>query len=264
MNCMDEAVKDSFVRDSRVQGRRIALFGGSFDPPHLGHLAVARAAREALKLDTILFAPVGAQPLKMNGSTASFEDRVELTRLAIADEPGFAVSLADAPKPSGAPNYTIDTLLGLRDELGPDAALFCLMGADSFFGLRQWHRSAEIPFVAPLIVASRPPDHPQLQSQLSIDELMAALPAGLTIEPVPGSGEFRSGVPGGAFDVRAYLVHNSGGQQTHLYLLPELDVEISASEIRDQVRASLGDLTSGQRVLPDAVFEAIRARGLYQ
>jgi nicotinate-nucleotide adenylyltransferase len=250
MNTMDEA-----VGDFGVHGRRVAFFGGSFDPPHLGHLAVARAARDAFKLDTVLFAPVGAQPLKMKGSTASFEDRIDLTRLAIADEPGFAVSLVDAPKPSGAPNYTIDTLLGLRAELAPDAALFCLMGADSFFGLRQWHRSAEIPFVAPLIVASRPSE----QLQLLTADLKAALPAGLTIEPAPGFDEFKSAV-----EVRAYLVFDSGGRQTHLYLLPGVDVEISASEIREQVRASLGDLASGHRVLPDAVLEAIRARGLYQ
>ena len=250
---MDHAAQH-LVRSQR-EGRRVAFFGGSFDPPHLGHLAVARAAREAFNLDTVLFAPVGAQPLKMNGSTASFEDRVELTRLAIANEPGFAVSLADAPKPSGAPNYTIDTLLGLRAELPPDAALFCLMGADSFFGLRQWHRAAEIPFVAPLIVASRPSEQPQLLTA----DLKAALPAGLTIEPVSGRDEINSGI-----EVRSYLVRNLGGEQTQLYLLPGLDVEISASEIRGQVRAFLGDLPAGHRVLPDAVVEAIRARGLYQ
>ena len=84
----------------------------------------------------MLFAPVGAQPLKPQGSTASFEDRLAMTRLAIADQPGFAVSLADAPKPSGAPNYTLETLLGLRAELPPEGALFCLMGADSFLGLQ--------------------------------------------------------------------------------------------------------------------------------
>src|SRR5271166_4689651 len=90
---------------------RIAFFGGSFDPPHLGHLAVARAARAALGLDLVLFAPVGAQPLKPRGSTAPFEDRLAMTRLAIHAEPGFAVSLADAPRPSGAPNYTLETLI---------------------------------------------------------------------------------------------------------------------------------------------------------
>src|SRR4051794_33636357 len=63
--------------------QRVAFFGGSFDPPHLGHLAVARAARAALQLDRVLFAPVGAQPLKPQGSTAPFPDRVAMTELAI-------------------------------------------------------------------------------------------------------------------------------------------------------------------------------------
>src|ERR1700722_18781834 len=105
-----------------AQGPRIAFFGGSFDPPHCGHLAVARAAQSALALDTVLFAPVGAQPLKPQGSTASFEDRVAMTRLAIAGEAGFAVSPIEAPKPSAFPNYTLETLLRLRAELPPDGA----------------------------------------------------------------------------------------------------------------------------------------------
>lgn len=98
-------------------GRRVAFFGGSFDPPHLGHLAVARTARAALGLDTVLFAPVGAQPLKPRGATADFPDRLAMTCLAIGDEPGLAVSLADAPKPSGTPNFTLETLQSLRAEL---------------------------------------------------------------------------------------------------------------------------------------------------
>ena len=97
-------------------GPRIAFFGGSFDPPHRGHLTIAHAAQSALSLDTVLFAPVGAQPLKPDGSTAGFQDRVAMTRLAIAGEPNFALSLADAPKPANTPkfNYTIDTLLALK------------------------------------------------------------------------------------------------------------------------------------------------------
>jgi len=169
---------------SNVEGRqphsrgRVAFFGGSFDPPHLGHLGVARAAREALGLDTVLFAPVGTQPLKPHGLVAGFEDRLAMTRLAIADEPGFALSLADAPQPSGAPNYTLETLIALRAQLPSESDLFCLMGADSFAGFNRWHRAAEIPFVATLIVASRP-------GQL-LCNLNSALPNGLTMEPVAG------------------------------------------------------------------------------
>ncbi|MDR3728126.1 MAG: nicotinate (nicotinamide) nucleotide adenylyltransferase [Terracidiphilus sp.] len=233
------------------RGRRIAFFGGSFDPPHLGHLAVARAAQAALGLDTVLFAPVGAQPLKPLGSTASYEDRLALTRLAIANDAGFAVSLADAPKDGGAPNYTLNTLEHLREDLPRGSALFCLMGADSFFGLRRWHRAAEIPFVAPLIVASRP-------GQL-LDGLKAALPEGLSLESGAGEDQTIAGV-----EMRTCMLRNLAGQTTPFYLLPGLNVEISASDIRAGIRAAMDGQGGCQDLLPDAVFEAIRSRGLYR
>jgi nicotinate-nucleotide adenylyltransferase len=226
--------------------RRIAYFGGSFDPPHLGHLAVARAARDALGLDAVLFAPVGAQPLKPFGSTAGFEDRLAMTRLAIGGEPEFAISLADGPRDSGAPNYTLETLLSLRRGLPAGGALFCLMGADSFLSLRRWHRAAEIPFAAPLIVASRP--------NQKLDDLAAALPEGLTIESAPDIPR-----PGSEIEVRSYRLHNSAGELAVLYVLPGLYVEISASEIR-----SLGRAESNDRFLPAAVEAYIRSHGLYR
>lgn len=235
---------------------RVAFFGGSFDPPHLGHLAVARAAKEALGLDTVFFAPVGAQPLKPQGSTASFADRLAMTRLAIASEPGFAVSLADAPNPSDEPNYTLETLLRLRAELPAEGALFCLMGADSFAGLRRWHRAAEIPFAAPLIVASRPGQQ--------LDDLKPSLPAGLSIEAVSGQN-----LLGGEVEVRVYRLRNQAGECAPFYLLPNLEIEISASKIREQARirerfsAIAGEQASGQALLPDAVSGYIRAHGLY-
>ncbi len=232
-------------------GRRVAFFGGSFDPPHLGHLAVARAAQAALGLDTVLFAPVGAQPLKPQGSTASYEDRLALTRLAIAGDAGFAVSLADAPRPGGAPNYTLDTLEELREELSRGSALFCLMGADSFFGLRRWHRAAEIPFVAPLIVASRP-------GQL-LEGLKAALPEGLYLESGPAGDQTVAGV-----EMRACILRNAAGQTSPFYLLPGLNVEISASDIRAGIQAAIDGESGCQELLPGPVFEAIRSRGLYR
>lgn len=228
--------------------RRVAYFGGSFDPPHLGHLAVARAARTALGLDTVLFAPVGAQPLKPRGATASFEDRVAMTRLAIEGEPGFELSLADGPKPAGAPNYSLETLVELRAGLPAGCALYFLMGADSFLGLRKWHRAAEIPFVAPLIVASRPGQ--------PLDDLKAALPAGLAMEAAQEPGKSKSGV-----EVRAYLLRNPAGASAPFYLLPGLDVKISASQIRAQARAA-GKGESGK--LPAGVAAYVRAHGLYR
>ncbi len=240
--------------DPSVDGRRIAFFGGSFDPPHRGHLAVARAAREALHLDQVLFAPVGAQPLKPHGSTAGFSDRVAMTRLAIADEPAFELSLADAPTPGApdnAPNYTIDTLIRLRAEMPRGDTLFCLMGADSFLGLRRWHRGAEIPFVAPLIVASRPGQ--------SLGDLTAVLPDGLSID-----GEPIDEGPRGAIEVRSYTLRNADGMVAPFYLLPGLHVEISASEIRRQVHAARGRLRAGHQLLPNPVAEYIAAHNLYR
>ncbi len=234
--------------------RRIAFFGGSFDPPHLGHLTVARAARTALGLDTVLFAPVGAQPLKPEGPTASFADRLAMTRLAVAGEPGFCVSLADAPKPSGAPNFTLETLQQLRGELGRECALFCLMGADSFFGLRRWRRAAEIPFVAPLIVASRPGE--------KMDSLKAALPEGLTMEAAVGGEREISGVA-----LREFVLRDGAGGCAPLYVLPELDVEISASEIRLRMEAEARAGAAGpldEALLPEAVAAYARGRELYR
>jgi len=239
--------------DQRSIGSRVAFFGGSFDPPHLGHLGVARAAREALALDTVLFAPVGAQPLKPQGATASFEDRLAMTRLAIAGEPGFAVSLADAPRPLGEPNYTLETLLRLRAELPPGGALFCLMGADSFAALRLWHRAGEIPFVAPLIVASRPS-----QSLWHLDELKAALPVGLAVVSLRQADQ-----PGEEIELRRYILRNPSGEMAPLYLLPGLQIEISASEIREQVRAAAGGPAPERELLPAPVSAYIRAHGLY-
>lgn len=251
--------QDMDLGQPTATGKRVAFFGGSFDPPHLGHLAVARAARAALSLDTVLFAPVGAQPLKPHGSIASFDDRVAMTRLAIAGDAGFSVSLADAPKPLSAPNYTLETLQVLRADLPPDGALFCLMGADSFFGLRRWHCAAEIPFVAPLIVASRPGQTPDQW----IAGLRRALPTGLEIESAPGAGRSRSRV-----EVRSYLVRNPAGETAPFYLLPGLHEEISASQIRDQVReqehAPTGVPAPGPHLLPGAVFEYIRSHSLYR
>lgn len=234
-------------------GSRVAFFGGSFDPPHLGHLAVARAAQMALQLDRVLFAPVGIQPLKKEGSAAGFEDRLAMTRLAIANEPGFEISLADAPKPADGrqskPNYSIETLESLRSSLPPEATLFCLMGADSFFTFHHWHRAAEIPFLAPLIVASRPGQ--------PLEKMKNALPAGLTLDPAPVADKNQAGV-----EMRAFVVKNAAGNCAPFYVLPGLHVEISASEIRAKIQTAHGGATAPE-LMPEAVRTYIAQHNLY-
>jgi nicotinate-nucleotide adenylyltransferase len=134
---------------------RIALFGGTFDPPHHGHLSIAAAAADTFGLDTVLFAPVGRQPLKPEGAMAPFEDRLAMLSLACADDPRLDISRLDAPHADGSPNYTVNTLRALQRAV-PDARLFNLVGADSFLDLPQWHEPDRLLELAEWIVVSRP------------------------------------------------------------------------------------------------------------
>ena len=171
-----------------------------------------------------------------------------MTELAIKGLPQFAISFADEPAPSGEPNYTIDTLHRLEAQF-PSASLFTLIGADSFLSLGRWYRGAEIPFVAPLIVASRPGQ--------DIDNLAATLPQGLTIhQESPANGE--------ESPLRVLTIRNEAGQTAPFYLLPELDIGISASEIRDQAGVAPEGLCAGHELLPDAVCDYITTHGLYR
>lgn len=134
---------------------RIGYFGGTFDPPHRGHLAVARAAADSFALDRVLFAPTGRQPLKDDAPHADFADRVAMTRLLCNQDPRFQTIALDAPRPDGTPNYTVDILKRLRADL-PDASLFSIIGADSFLTLRRWREPDELLALAEWIVVSRP------------------------------------------------------------------------------------------------------------
>jgi len=176
-----------------------------------------------------------------------------MTQLTIAADPGFELSLADAPTASGAPNYSLGTLECLRSQLA-GSSLFFLMGADAFFGLRHWRRAAEIPFVASLIVASRPGQR--------LGNIRAALPEGLTIETARSGNRKHGGV-----EVRSFFVRNPAGETASFYLLPGLDVPISASEIRARIHSrvrSSPPLPSEPALLPEPVLEYIRAHGLYR
>jgi len=134
---------------------RVALFGGSFDPPHHGHIAIATAAADVFDMDQVLFAPVGRQPLKLEGAPASFEDRFAMVELACKADPRFEVSDLDAPRSDGTPNYTVETLAKLHEAM-PEARLFNLVGADSFLDLRRWREPERLLELAEWIVVSRP------------------------------------------------------------------------------------------------------------
>ena len=133
---------------------RIALFGGTFDPPHRGHIAIAKAAADRFALDQVLFAPTGLQPLKHDPATA-FATRMELVAAACESDPRFFPSDIDAPRPDLTPNYTVDTLAILAAS-NPGDKLFNLVGADSFLNLRRWREPDRLLELAEWIVVSRP------------------------------------------------------------------------------------------------------------
>ncbi len=132
---------------------RLGILGGTFDPPHFGHLRVAEAALTQLSLDQVLFAPAGRQPLKQEQRSSAPEHRVCMVELAIADQPRFALSRADLDR--AGPHYTVD-LLAIIQQQYPDAALWFIMGEDSLGDLLRWRDPARVIQLARLAVLRRP------------------------------------------------------------------------------------------------------------
>ena len=120
---------------------RIGILGGTFDPIHVGHLALARAARAALALDEVRFIPT-ARSWQKDAAGAAPEQRLAMVRLAIEADPGFVADTREVER--GGPSYTIDTLQALRTELGAQPALILLMGSDQLRNLPTWHRAREL------------------------------------------------------------------------------------------------------------------------
>ncbi|MFZ0661748.1 MAG: nicotinate (nicotinamide) nucleotide adenylyltransferase [Acidobacteriaceae bacterium] len=220
---------------------RVALFGGSFDPPHHGHVALARLARERLTLDRVLVAPVATQPLKSDAAPAGFEDRVAMARLAFAGEPCTEISLLDAPRPDGRSNYTIDTLAALRRQLSPADALFFILGADSLLNIGNWHRAADLLVSCDFIVGAR--------SGSDLSHVEAAFPEGISASPVTTK----------LAHTKVLELTHTDGRGSLLYLLTDLAEDVAASEVRSALH---GDANTGE-VLNPAVVKYIRMRHLY-
>lgn len=133
--------------------RRLGLFGGTFDPPHLGHLALAEWARERLRLDRVLFMPAGTPPHKRRAKLSSVRHRVAMTRLAVRGNAAFEVSTLEARRLG--PSFTLDTLRELR-ALHPGARIYLLMGEDSLADLPHWREPDAIARLSTPVVAVRP------------------------------------------------------------------------------------------------------------
>ncbi len=133
--------------------RSIALYGGSFDPVHRAHIEVAWAALKNCDLNAVIFIPTAQSPLKIDATVASDEDRVEMLRLATAEEPRFEVDSSELER--GGISYTIDTIKAYQTA-HEGCRLHCIIGADQFELLSQWRRIEEIASLVTFIVFRRP------------------------------------------------------------------------------------------------------------
>ena len=144
------------------------MFGGTFDPPHLGHLAAAQEACIVAGLERVLFVPAGRNPLKLREPISSVEHRLAMTELAIRDNPAFAVSGADAER--AGPSYTVDLLERLQTEFGSDRRLAFIVGMDVLHELHRWRDPRRVLELARLVAVSRPgqgtPDPNDLDARL--------------------------------------------------------------------------------------------------
>ncbi len=156
--------------DQRARRQRVGVFGGTFDPIHVGHLLVAQYAAEGLKLDRLILIPAAQSPLKPGHKGAAAKERLEMVRLAVSGNPLFEVD--DREIRRGGTSYTVETLRELAAELS-DSDLFFIMGADSLAQLDSWREPEAICELAHVAVLHRggspEPDREMLQRYLPAD-----------------------------------------------------------------------------------------------
>jgi nicotinate-nucleotide adenylyltransferase len=145
--------------------RKIALFGGTFDPIHLGHTQVAEAAARQIEAEKVIFIPAKCSPLKGFFPHVRDEDRLRMVTLAIANNDPFAASGCELDRP--APSYTLDTVQQFKYEYGPETSIHWLLGADSVADLVHWHKIRELIDACNLTTMQRPgytPDFDRFES----------------------------------------------------------------------------------------------------
>ena len=173
---------------------KLGLFGGSFDPVHLGHLLVAQAAREELKLDRLFFIPAAQSPFKPDRVPTSAPERIRLLRLALAGESGCEIDEQEIRR--AGISYTIDTLRAYAARF-PGAQLYYLIGADHVPSLPQWRDAGALSCLTEFVVIPRPgqvecPVPAPFRGRvlggfplgLSSSQIRARVKAGLTIAPL--------------------------------------------------------------------------------
>ena len=150
---------------------RVGIFGGTFDPIHIGHLFAAEEARTRLGLERVIFVPASLPPHKLHLNVTSTEHRLNMVQLAIADNPYFVLSRVDVDR--FGPSYTVDTIELLRDEYGPETELYFIMGSDSLAEILTWHKPDRLIRLCRIVALTRP------GGRTDLEELNRLLPGAI-------------------------------------------------------------------------------------
>ena len=213
---------------------RVGVFGGTFDPIHLGHLRCAEEAREQLALDHVLFVPAADPPHKPHRRITPAHHRLAMVKLAAAGNPRFCVSSIEIER--RGPSYTVDTLRSLRLRLGPTAHLTLLLGLDAFRDIGTWKDFQTLFRLTDMAVWSRPP---------------AVRGRSRALLPVAARREFCYA------NDQTTLIHQTG---TRIQFLTVTALDISASDIRQRLRRG----HSVRYLLASAVERYLTREGLYR
>src|SRR5271165_3395816 len=224
----------------------IALFGGTFDPVHRGHVVVARAAAAKFDLKQVWFVPADIPPHKQKTPVTSFYHRYAMVTLAVAGEKEMLPSLVEAPdvdstKAERKPSYSIETVRRVKKSLGKSDHLYFLIGMDSFKDIAKWYKAEELLRECDFIIAARP--------GYSLADVASSLPEKLRPDAAV-TKLFRKAKMAGPLVLPGATLH----------MLPETHENVSAT----QIRAAVDRAGALKRLVPDAVAEYIHKEHLYR
>ncbi|TAM84223.1 MAG: nicotinate (nicotinamide) nucleotide adenylyltransferase [Acidobacteria bacterium] len=213
---------------------KIAIFGGTFDPIHSGHMQAAKAAIQRFHLNKVLFVPTGCPPHKTSNGLTDYHHRFAMVALACAEDPRFVPSTLESPDLHPGPHYSIDTVRRVKHMLRPGDRLYFLIGLDALLDLHHWKQFRHLLDLTDFIVVSRP--------GFEIGEVERALPG-----PMLGR-------------IRRKNSHQIRLRRTTVYILPHVEVPVASTDLRRAIQQH-HDITG---LVPPPVEQYILKEGLYR
>jgi nicotinate-nucleotide adenylyltransferase len=214
---------------------KIAIFGGTFDPIHTGHMEAAKAAARRFRLNRILFVPTGCPPHKTTNGLTDYHHRLAMVTLACLEDPRFVPSQLESPELQPGPHYSVDTVRRVRRMLRSGDSLYFLIGIDALLDLPHWKQFRRLLDLTDFIVVSRP--------GFDSHEIERALPRDMVSSRRPRMSQ------------REIIL-----RRTTLHILPDVEVPVASTDLRRKIRE--GQSITG--LVPPLVEQYILKEGLYK